>query len=247
MGQAKLRQIEAQRITKVIDTINKEALAQALSKTMQAITHIHAADCIQYAQIGTSVLNYMGVPARAVAGFASWRVGPGDADVVSHDPGMTAGASISLKDNIVMFHAWIELDGVKAPQIVDFTTFQLREKAQALDAADGGKTQVDFCPTFIWQDAPAVGVNAHAVAQAPNAGVFSYRRDKHIEQLVFEKVDREMLESHAHATLFVYKKILAGEPLNVIGIDTQTGELQIVAPKLAEKPELIMKPRISRP
>jgi hypothetical protein len=43
------------------------------------------------------------------------------------------------------YHAWLSHHLV----VVDFTTYQLKRKAQQLDASDGGRTTVTWCPEFL--------------------------------------------------------------------------------------------------
>lgn len=43
------------------------------------------------------------------------------------------------------YHAWLE----SGDTILDFTTYQLRRKAAELDALDGGRTAVNWCPEVL--------------------------------------------------------------------------------------------------
>jgi hypothetical protein len=248
MGEAKARKKAAQAAVAAIAGVDRKIMSQAVIKTMSAITDLEGADCLGYAIIGAGLLKNLGVPARAVAGHASWRVGPGDGDMVVHDPGaeaVTVHQPFTKPDiKAAMFHAWIEVDGPSGIEVVDLTTFQLADKARALDAIDGGKTQVDFCPDFIWERAPGAQWTSRAVAQAPQGGVFSYRREPRIEGAVFSRVDHEALETAVSTASFVYDKLARNEPVMVIGVDGETGQHQTQAPKMNES---VAKQSMSEP
>ncbi len=238
MGEAKAKKKAAQAAAAAMAGINKKVVSEAVIKIMSAITDLEGADCLGYAIIGAGLLKNLGLPARAVAGHAAWRVGPGDGDMIAHDPGVeavTVHQPFTKPDiKAAMFHAWVEVDGPHGLEVVDFTTFQLADKARALDAIDGGKTQVDFCPDFIWQHSPSSHWTSQFVAKAPQGGVFSYRREPRIENAVFSHVDHEALETAISTASFVYEKMLKNESVMVIGIDNETGEHQTRVLKLSE-------------
>lgn len=232
MGEAKNRKLAAEKVAGAIEAVKPEEVFRAVRQTMDALSNLSGVDCLWFSLVGAGLLKHLGVPARAVAGHASWRVGPGDGDMVVHDPSVTPAAVYVPSGQAVMFHAWIELDSPNGLKVIDFTTFQLQDKAAALDAADGGKTQVDFCPDFIWQDAPIRSMSTQEVAQAPDAGVYSYKRVKEVEAQVFQTQDHEDIERAVQAAIFVHGKIKLNEHVRVVGFDMETGEAQVEAPKL---------------
>lgn len=81
---------------------------------------------------------------RSNAGCAAWRVGEEDGAVVTHaESDATNFASCS--PNSFHFHAWL----VCGNFIVDFTTYQLGMKLEALDAMDGQHTTLGLRPDFL--------------------------------------------------------------------------------------------------
>lgn len=202
-----------------------EVLSSAISKVVGALTQVHGADCILYAAIGAAALRLLGFPeAKMVAGEAAWRVGPGDGDVISHakqivghsgqvfNPGTTAHAA--------MFHAWIEV----GDEIVDFTTPTLRHKAEQLDAADHGHTQVDWAPEVLWTS-KRESKTPKGVAASFDTGVFAYVRDAVLEKTVFQALPPDFdAEHYANYVLVAFRALKAGSHLQVVGLgeDAQT-------------------------
>lgn len=223
MGEAKRRrEAQAASGTSSPPPLDLDKLSAAMRQTVQAITDQPGADCLIYARVGAVVLRRLGHPARAVAGSAAWRVGPGDSDVVSH--AREVNGDIFLPDAPVpaaMFHAWIEVGHDPATaEVVDFSTWTLANKARQLDEADGGKTQVDWCPDYLWIKKGALKA-PKAVLQAPDAGVAAYVRHPDIEaRLKFEDlaVPEDALAAAAHGVLMAYKALVDGRELRIFGV-----------------------------
>lgn len=115
----------------------------ALRKLASAASAQLGRDCFMHAELGRALLNDFNIHATTVIGYAAWRIGPGDGDVIRHVPqgdaeGYDGGA-------IIWAHAWLESAGL----LIDFTTYQLPLKARELDASDGGTTKVDWKPDFL--------------------------------------------------------------------------------------------------
>lgn len=164
-----------------------ESIAHAMRQVIGASTRGHGADCVAYALAGAEVLRRMGHDARAVAGSAAWRVGPGVGDVLSHAPelhGSSVGAfSPALAMNAAMFHAWIEVGS----RYVDFTTFTMRDKAKQLDIADGMVTVVKWCPDFLVVDRQSC-LPLEAVPAGLREGLYAYVRHEHVEKVILGEV-----------------------------------------------------------
>lgn len=199
--------------------VDRDAFAKSVRLTMEAITTMRGADCVAYAIVGAEALHELGFKARPVAGYASWRVGPGDSDMVVHDPNANVSMVVMPTATAMMFHAWIELDTPVGVHMVDLTTFQLRDKSAALDSMDGQKTAVDFCPDYIWGTPPDPKWNAHSVTQSQDVGVYSYKRVPEIEMKVMAGIKIKEMYDAVKAVSFVYGKILLGESVQVIGVD----------------------------
>jgi hypothetical protein len=149
MGQAKLKKQILERAAQQASQIDRNLLARAVRQVVGAATDFHGADCLLYALVGAAVLRELGVPAEAAAGSAVWRVGAGDSDVISHAREVAGPAFVQAGVSAAMqFHAWVEAPGL----LVDFSTHTLPLKGAQLDAADGGKTTVDWAPEFLWID-----------------------------------------------------------------------------------------------
>jgi hypothetical protein len=138
MGEAKQRRKES---SALIEAVNR--VSGALRKLACAASSHLGSDCYLHAELGRVLLADLGIEARRVVGYAAWRVGEGDSDVVAHVaqvPGyLPAGAQGFA------YHTWLEAGDT----ILDFTTYQLRRKALELDALDGGSTTVAWCPDFL--------------------------------------------------------------------------------------------------
>lgn len=181
MGEARRRQA-AERHTAgdAVAVIDRAKLAQAVRAALAPVSElrgISAADCTMYATVGVEALRRVGIPARLQVGEALWRVGPGDADVIHHVA--AAGTPTFGPAHMVteVFHAWIGVDasGAEPAQLVDFTTWQLREKARLLDLADGRDTCVKFCPDYLWvPEKIARSMTASQVAASFSVGVYAY-------------------------------------------------------------------------
>lgn len=259
MGEAKRKRmaLEAgnfnQQSDPEIEQIDVAKVCAAVHQVVSAITDYHGADCLLYAHVGAELLRSLGLDAKLVAGSAIWRVGAGDSDVVSHAYEVN-GVQYSQVEgsNAALFHSWIEAPGL----IIDFSTSTLRNKAQQLDAADGGFTKVDWCPDFIWHHLgkhvnpkfrlpsnKQVGNSIRtpkAVLMAADAGVFNYTRHVEIESTL--QVAINDLESSLGPSVFAaksaYSALCRGERINIIGVSPD-GTFQ-------ETPsEAVLRPRIT--
>lgn len=143
------------------------AVGCALRKLARAASGSLGGDCYIHAHLGAVLLGDLGFSATPVVGYAAWRVGAGDGDVVSHTPYTQGYVPEGMKG--FSYHAWLVCEGF----VVDFTTYQLAQKAAELDAADGGHTQVDWFPDLLVL-APQEILPYRAVAQAPGPGVCFY-------------------------------------------------------------------------
>lgn len=153
-----------------IDLIDFDGIASGIRRLCMAASANIGIDCFLHAAFGCKLLEEMGVHAEYRVGFAAWRVGEGDGDVITHRPSV----AMTFSPGAVPAHAWIELPGALADDalIVDFTTYQLRGKAAALDAMDGGRTLVDWAPDYLIARA-ATTSSFHNVAQG-KAGQYYY-------------------------------------------------------------------------
>lgn len=178
MGEAKRRRLAGGAVNDAGAVIDRAKLARAMRIALSPIGQdlgTECADCVRYAGVGAEVLRQLGATARLQVGDAVWRVGPGDGDVIHHAAsagGPTFGPLFS-----VAFHAWLRIDqGDATPaQLVDFTTWQLRDKGKLLDAADGRRTHVAWCPDYLWvAEKEACRRTLRQVGDSYEVGVYGY-------------------------------------------------------------------------
>jgi hypothetical protein len=118
-------------------------VSNALRKLATAASSHLGSDCYLHMELGRALLANFGVRADRALGFAAWRVGGGHSDVIAHVPFAQGHSPPGVK--AFPFHAWLVCQG----HVIDFTTYQLRIKGKLLDAADGGHTDVTWCPDYL--------------------------------------------------------------------------------------------------
>lgn len=186
-------------------------IAAAIRKLAQAASARLGTDCYVHAALGQALLRDRNCNTRLVAGYAAWRVGPGDGDVISHTPRVPGHLPPGVRGTA--YHTWLLHE--EADWLVDFTTYQLRIKAAQLDEADGGHTLVQWCPDYLLL--PSRSVRTYeTVAQAPAAGVAYY---EHRPELA-ERLRKEFVLDEED--LAMARLILANPQVQVFG-PNQTG------------------------
>lgn len=224
MGESKRKKLaSAMLIEKRCDRQLLEKVAPAIRKVVGAMTGAHGADCLIYAAVGARALSLMGVDAKMVAGSAAWRVAPADGAVLMHAIELASGApalfSPSPRDvdaavKGALFHAWIEV----ADEVIDFTTFALRDKARLLDEADGQHTEVLWCPDFLVKPRNEFDTFKKLV-EGFTTGACCYVRHESIEKLVFQDICEEDIAYYSQAVVMVAKAISEGARTNVFVTD----------------------------
>lgn len=136
---------EAKRLKAALKDMHEAAhkVGAAIRKLATAASGNLGGDCYLHAELGRALLADLGIEARRVVGYAAWRTGPGDSDVVAHVkqvPGFLPPGAQGFA-----YHAWLEVGCT----IIDFSTHTLRHKAAELDALDGGSTAVAWCPDLL--------------------------------------------------------------------------------------------------
>lgn len=160
------------------ESLNKDALARAVQKLHTASSEHLNADCYTHAKIVQGFLAAFGIHTELHVGYAAWRVnGPQGHAVISHHPG-TNGVQVGGV-NALNYHAWLRAGS----QIIDFTTYQLTDKAAVLDRADGNHTDVTWAPAFLWVDASTCSTYQE-VAQSYSEGVYCYDRIPLLESML---------------------------------------------------------------
>lgn len=201
----------------------KAHLAQAIQSVVGVTSDSVGTNCVMYAMVGALAMQKLGfTKAKAVAGSALWRVGPGDGDVISHalstmQPGMGLySPGVAVKR--FMGHAWIEC----GDELIDFTTHTLKQKAKMLDAADGGTTLVAWAPTFLWARKNSC-LPLGDVSQSYDVGVYGYARDPGVEPVVLRWDGSGTSADEAAAqVLLTYNLLQAGHVVHVLGVDAES-------------------------
>ena len=191
-----------------IDEVVLAHVASAIRRLAEAASGSLGSDCQVHAQLCSTLLNELGIQTRVVIGFAGWRVGEGDGDVVLHAPVKNS----ALQPGAAPYHAWLEFGPSHSARrlLIDFTTYQMHKKAAALDALDGGKTRVDWCPNYLV--ATAADVSTLSRVTQGGAGLFFYEARPDIEALVApQKIAVD------EADLAALRLLYANQSLTVIG------------------------------
>lgn len=152
-------------------------VSAALRKLAPALSPNFGSDCYLHMELGRILLGDLEIEARPVLGFATWRVGPGAGDVLSYLP--RPNEFTVPTPHALSYHAWLDM----GKALVDFTTYQFRFRAKQLDAVDGQRTTVDWCPPFLMM-APLEVRSQLEVQQATVAGLASYEACPALERIV---------------------------------------------------------------
>ena len=173
MGDAKRRQAQ--------NAAQRDKLSLAVAQVSSALRRLATAassnlggDCYLHAELGKVLLADLGFQFTAKVGFAAWRVGPGDGDVLAH----TAAVQGYLPAGAVgfPFHAWLE----SGDWMVDLTTYQFEKKCRELDGADGGDTQLNWRPDYLLLQRKDLK-SYKEVARAPDGPLAYYEERPELE------------------------------------------------------------------
>lgn len=149
-------------------------ISSALRRLATAASGNLGSDCFIHAAIAQEILNRLGVSSKLVAGYAAWRVGNGDGDVILHAP----LPNMPSQPGAVAYHVWLESNN----HLIDFTTYQLRHKAIQMDKLDGGTTTVKWCPDYL--SVPKKSVSTLRAVIQLRVGLYFYKQDTAIENLI---------------------------------------------------------------
>ena len=149
-------------------------ISSALRRLAMAASGNLGSDCYIHAAIAQEMLTSLGVASKLVAGYAAWRVGSGDGDVIIHSP----LPHMPPQPGAIAYHVWLEAEN----HLIDFTTYQLRRKATQLDKLDGGSTTVTWCPEYL--AVPKKSVSPLQAVIQLRAGMFFYQQDTAIENVI---------------------------------------------------------------
>lgn len=149
-------------------------VASAIRRLATAASSHFGADCYIHATIGQAILHRLGVESVLVAGTAAWRVGNGDGDVIMHAP----SAGMIPQPGGLAYHVLLEI----GTRILDLTTYTISNKCRQLDALDGGYTNIEWCPEYLFIEKSSISSMRDVTMLG--AGLYYYRRDITIEKRV---------------------------------------------------------------
>lgn len=176
MGEARRKKLEATILARQVE-MSVRRVSMVVRKLATAASAHLGNDCYVHAELGCVLLADLGIEASPVLGFAAWRVGEGDGDVISHAPHTQGFLPPGLQG--FAYHAWLDCFGF----VIDFTTYQLRRKARELDAADGGHTTVSWCPEYLLLSRNEIRTYKE-VAAALHPGVAHYEARPELETVL---------------------------------------------------------------
>lgn len=194
MGQAKLRAAMRQKTEEQVNKFDFQRLASTIHRLIDAAGTHHGADCYTQALLASEILRRRGVPAEISVGFAAFRVGNGDGDVITHAP----MPNMPYQPNAAAYHAWVEI----GDWIFDTTTSQLRQKAADLDTLDGGTTAVDWCPDYLLVRKSSVSTFRQVACE--HAGMYFYERRRDVESMILSTAP-ETCEADVHAAIALFE------------------------------------------
>jgi hypothetical protein len=179
MGEARRKRALAQQLNaeRAALEVAVQQVSHALRRLSEAASANLGSDCYTHAELGRVLLGDLGFTFETCVGAAAWRIGSADGDVVSHIPSIQGHLPPGARG--FAYHAWLE----SGDWLVDLTTYQLRRKAADLDAADGGHTNVDWCPDYLLLSRPEVA-DYRTVAKAPAAGRAYYESNRRLAEFM---------------------------------------------------------------
>lgn len=184
-----------------------QRVANGLKKlTTSTSSHI-GTDCWEHATLAHKVLSEMGIETQIVAGAAAWRIGPGFSDVISH---LLDGGLHEFKGmRALAYHAWLKYQD----DVLDFSTHALALKAKQLDALDGGKTTVEWCPDYL--QLPAAQVKTlQEVAESDSPGLAYYEE---VPNLYTYLKDQGYVNEMDTVDLAALRMLIANPDMKVFG------------------------------
>jgi len=186
--------------------LDRNRFARATQKIMQACSDQEGVNCYTYALIAQTALQRLEIPAVLRVGYAAWRVGPGRDDVVLHHPAGALVDTLGPDQRGFIYHAWIQI----GKELLDFTTYQLRGKAEAMTAIDGIPLAVDWCPQFLWVSVQS-SYKVDKVINGMKAGMYCYEPNRIIHDKLKRHEAYDIDEYHVDALLQAYAVLSHGD------------------------------------
>lgn len=175
---------------------NLDSLFQSYIEVMD-VRRTETSNCVLVAHVLHEVLLGNDIENEVCIGYAVWSVGKGNNDIITHIP----NPSIPI-ENAVDIHAWIEIS--EGRKILDFTTYQLKKKARLLQEADGLKTNVLWCPNYLFTTQDKLK-SLNEIKRSKFAGKYGYQRDSKLEEIVKEKKDTASINQVIETAIQILK------------------------------------------
>jgi len=142
-------------------------------------------DCAMLSYVAQRLLVDFDINVEVRAGFAAWRVGPAEFEVLGY-------YSEPWEMDFSLGHAWVEY----GPLILDFSTFQIVRKVRALDAEVNQKTAILWNPPEFLIASREEIRSFDDVRNGTHPGLFYYERRRESEALLRNKLDTAALEAN---------------------------------------------------
>lgn len=169
----------------IISNVNLSYLAAAMRKVATAASSNIGSDCYIHAAIVQAILADYEVESKLIVGYTAWRTGPGIQDVITHaaiqGADQYAAGGLVNSDKALAYHVWLEI----GDHIFDVTTYQLKQKMQELNAADGGNGVVIWCPDYLYVEKRKISTLRDVIQK--DTGMFYYQHIPAVEDLVLSK------------------------------------------------------------
>lgn len=191
MGEARRRRLARESATSELEPAVKQ-VTDALRKLCMASSQHFGRDCHLHTWLAQGLFRDLGFETQIQAGYAAWRVGEGNQDVLAHAPEADEVVPDDPQKSL-MYHAWLGYGDL----IVDVTLYQIGRKVRELDAMFGGHTHIRWAPDYVIVRPDEIRT-IEELAQSYRPGDLYYSRRPRVEQVlndarnVFDPQDLEM-------------------------------------------------------
>lgn len=180
-------------IKEILGQVDLSRLSSAIRRLATAASERFGSDCYIHAALAQAILARLGVESTVVAGYAIFRVGPGNSDIIMHAP----SPGMIPQPVGITYHAWLEI----GDYILDITTYQIPAKCAQLDELDGGTTVATWYPDYLFVPRRSISL-MHDVIQL-TAGLYRYEQNTEVEAIILRDV-LELDEEDIETVWFLY-------------------------------------------
>ena len=148
-----------------------QRVSSALRRLFTAASGNFGSDCFAHVAIAHELLARLGIQTTRICGYAAWRVNIHDPDIMLHAP----LPGIPLQPGGFPYHMWLEIDD----HLLDYTTYQLKQKVDRLNELDGGTTHCIWCPDFLFASMKSISTLRDVIQL--RTGMYYYQRVPELE------------------------------------------------------------------